>query len=684
MDIQKTFLMTRFLIILLCGLWFNAQGQEAVQWASRVIEVSSELQDADDASNKQYKATQALGKPNKLPATGKSPCAWSPASATNPAGEFIKVGFDKPMVIQQIAIAENHNPGAITHIYLYDESGKEYPAIYQNTNITNLHGGRMFRINIQPTNYKVAAIKLQLNPLKINDIPQIDAIGISNSNTPIEAVIKLADELHINDKAENLGSNINSKYQEVSPIISPDGKTLYFTRYNHPDNIGDEKRQDVWYAERQADGNFGPAKNIGPPINTDHHNSSFSITPDGSKMLLNNIYNADGTMTKGLSITTLGRDGQWGNPQPVTIENYYNKNRYSEFCLSADGKILLMTAQRDDSFGGKDLYVSFKKGENLFSTPKNLGPIVNTADSETSPFLAADNTTLYYATAGLSGYGSYDIFVTRRLDDSWLRWSEPENLGPSINTPNWDAYFNLTASGEYAYFTSYHNAIGDGDIFRIKLSEKEKPKPVALVKGVVYDAITKKPINAEINYQTTPKNDSLSGTASTRGSSGEYQVVLQMGNDYALRAEAKGFFAADESITLATTADYSEITKDFYLMPVQKGQTVRLQNIFFVRAKDELMEESFPELDRLSRTMLDNPTMVIELQGHTEPFGDKKELLKLSEKRVIAVRKYLSNAGVEESRVQYKAFGGKKPINTGRSEEARAINRRVEVKVLEQ
>ncbi|TAF67852.1 MAG: flagellar motor protein MotB [Cytophagales bacterium] len=674
-------------LLFILSFWFlNLHAQDIqVQWASKVIAVSSE--DNSDSLMQQYRAKQVLGKPNKLPASGLSPCAWSPLTDSNPQGEWIKVAFDVPMPIQQVAIAENFNPGAITQIFLYDESGTEYPAIYQNLNITNIGGGRMFNIVIAPTSYNVAAIKLVLSTMKVNGVNQIDAIAISNSREPIRAEINIAEtavtDKEIKSTPENLGININSEVQEVSPVIAPDGKTIYFTRLKHPGNLGPDKKQDVWFALAETDSTFQMAQNIGSPINTIHHNSSFSITPDGNKMLLNNVYLPDGTLSKGLSITTKIDNNTWGMPKEVVINDYYNNNRYSEFCLSANGQVLLMTTERRDTYGGKDIYVSFLQGDGTWSRPKNLGNKVNTPDNETSPFLATDGLTLYYSTAGMSGYGSNDIFVTRRLDDSWENWSEPENLGASINTPNWDAYFSIPANGKYAYYSSYHNSKGDADIFRVKLSDKNKPKPVVLITGTVYNDKTKEPMGADIIYEILGTSDKV-GQATANAQTGTYKIVLPIEKLYSIHAEAKGFFPIDDNIDLTNITEYTEIKKDLYLAPIIRGESFRLNNIFFVRAKAELLPESFPELHRLAITMKENSTMIIELHGHTEPFGDAKELKRLSEDRVIAVKNYLVGEGVESIRISYKAFGGSKPISTEKTEEARALNRRVEVKILHQ
>jgi outer membrane protein OmpA-like peptidoglycan-associated protein len=657
------------------------QAQTKIQWASKLVGYSSEFKDPLMIQSPEFRAKQILGKPNKLPAFGDSPCAWAPSTKDSINPEWIKVSFDEPMPIEQIAIAENYNPGAITHVYVYDLSNTEY-LLYKNLNVGPITAkGRMWHI-YQHTDYSVKSVKIVLNSAKVPGFNQIDAVAISNTTTPVEAEINLAKNLDLKSKPENLGPNINSRYLEVAPMVTPDGKSIYYTRSQHPENTGSPDKQDVWYAEIKSDGNFGIAKNLGSPINTAHHNSSFSITPDGNSMLVNNIYHADGTLEKGLSIARRIDGNRWDKPEKIVIQGYYNRDAFSEFCLSQDGKVLLMTAQRNDSQGGNDMYFSRIQPDGSWSTPENLGAVVNTPDSETSPFLASDGKTLYYSTSGLSGYGSNDIFVSRRLDDTWKNWSEPQNLGPEINSPLWDAYFSISAKADYAYFTSYHNSMGESDIFRVKLSEQNKPDPVALIQGKVYNAKTKNPIKADIIYELLPGGQDV-GSASSNPETGAYKVVLPLDKKYGIHAEAQGFFEVDENIDLTGKTQYEEINKDLYLVPVEVGTTVRLNNIFFERTKFNLLAESYPELERLIGFMKKNPTVEIRLEGHTEIFGQKKDQMNLAENRVKSVKRYLvETGGIESARIELKSFGGTRPVCTELTEDCRALNRRVEIRFL--
>ncbi|MCX6223665.1 MAG: hypothetical protein NTV01_02745, partial [Bacteroidia bacterium] len=188
--------------------------------------------------------------------------------------------------------------------------------------------------------------------------------------------------------------------------------------------------------------------------------------------------------------------------------------------------------------------------------PRNMGPDINTFGSECTPYLAADNTTLYFATNARPGFGGHDLFMTRRLDDTWAAWSEPENLGPNINTPRWDAYFTIPASGEYCYLVSTDNSLGREDIFRTKVSEAAKPNPVALIKGLVYKNNTSEFLEADITYFDLETNQVI-GTARSNPVNGTYQISLPAGHKYSYNAKRDEFFSVSENIDLLDMQVYA-------------------------------------------------------------------------------------------------------------------------------
>lgn len=645
-----------------------------VQWASRVVSVSSQLK-----TRGQYSSFQLLGKPNILSLAGDSnPCSWAATidgqqtTITPTLKEHLRVGFAQPVQARQIAVAENLNPGAIGEIIVYGTKG-EQDTVYRTTPGPVSAKWRMLNVFFEPPPFLVSEVELVVYTGMILGWNEIDAVAIGTSTDSIRADINLVPGL-VPHSPENLGSRINSEYDEFFPIISPDGKTLFISRNDHPNNIGGRKT-DIWYSDLEPDGYWGPLTNIGPPLNNKNTNFVCSIMPDGNTMLVGNLYYGNGGTGPGISITNRTANG-WSFPQALTINNFHNRGQYVNYFLAADSRTMLMALERDETYGGNDVYVSFLLDDGNWSTPLNVGRTINTAGNESTAFLAPDNRTLYFSSEGHNGFGGHDIFMSRRLDDTWLKWSEPQNLGSGINTRDWDAYFSIPASGEYAYFVSNANSFGGSDIFRIPLSEALRPRPVVLMSGTVLDAKTGKPIEADIVVQTLIEGTPVA-QARSNPTTGKYALSLPAGDVYSFYAQAPNYFAVNESIDLLNQSAYEEQSRDLRLVPVEAGQSVDLNNIFFETGKWEILPSSAMELERIVGLLKENPRMAITVLGHTDDVGSEQDNQRLSEKRASAVVDYLANKGIKKSRMKFKGMGEAKPVD----EANRTKNRRVEFRI---
>lgn len=501
---------------------------------------------------------------------------------------------------------------------------------------------------------------------------EVDYIKISKRPLSIN-VVENADEIGLRIK---LDSSINSKHDELAPILSADGQKMYVCRYNHPENIA--KGSDIWVAERLQNNQWSALKNIGRPLNNEGANFVVSVSPDNNSLMVANHYKADGSPSgNGLSITYKTTKG-WSVPKAMKIRNYYNKDRYVGYFLCSDNKTLILSVRRDDSEGQKDLYVSFLKEDETWSVPLNMGKTVNTFENEANPFVAADGKTLYFASKGHWGYGAHDIFVCKRLDDTWTNWSPPKNLGPKINTAKEDLSFYLTAKGDLAYLSS------GGDIWSIE--NPEKPEPIVLIRGRVFNAKTKQPMAVPIHYQNLSKlgaNGTATdlGVASSDPITGAYQIVLPAGAQYGYQAEKEGFYPISNFINLVDLNDYEEQTVDLYLTPIERGKEVRLNNLFFEFDKAVLKTTSYAELNRLAKVLKNTKSSSIEIGGHTDDKGTSTYNLELSKERAAAVVTYLIGKGVDAARLKAIGYGESKPLVKNSSEENRAINRRVEFKI---
>ncbi len=477
----------------------------------------------------------------------------------------------------------------------------------------------------------------------------------------------------------NLGPAVNTTWDDFVPLISADGKTLYFTRAIPPKREEMEYDLDIYSSKRQPDGTWSTAEPLGPPLNTWDLNEMLSISPDEHTALLGRQYRDDGDTQNGFSISHLGPEG-WSVPVDVEFDEYVNNSRMRSASLCADGKTLLLAIEADDSRGSLDLYVSFMDEEGEFSEPMNLGDDLNTEELEASPFLAPDGATLYFSSAGHGGYGNNDIFMSRRLDETWKRWSPPVNLGPQVNGPQYDASYTISAAGDFAYMVSYRNTTGGKDIFEVPLKSEVQPLATVLVTGHAIDARTRKPIAASIRYEQLSDGREI-GWATALQDEG-YSIALPTGGRYGVRAEAPGYYALGDSLDLSDLKRYREERRDLYLIPIVVGETVRLNNVFFESGSADISPLSFPELNRVAAMMEENSGLRISISGHTDNVGAESDNLRLSRDRSRAVVEYLLARGIDADRLQSEGYGSTRPTSTNDTPEGRRLNRRVEFTVV--
>ena len=667
-------------VVISFGLWLcyaMVYGQN-VQWAGRVIGVSSEGK--GEAYGQQYRASQALGRPSKLPQMGETVCAWAPLYPDSPNEEWIHVGFTKPMHARQVIVGECVNPGSVVRVIAYDERGTEYP-VYQATAAPR--NEPVLNIILKDTSIAIASVKVYLNTGALKGPNQIDAIGLSDSPTALAVEINVSKGTPKDLQKENLGKTINTTGQEVAPVIAPDGRTLYFTRNFNKGNVGSANKQDVWFSVLESGGIWSEATNIGSPINNDGDNAISGMSTDGRTIYLINVYRPDGGLSFGISKSIRSKNG-WSFPVECKITNNYNlhKDNQLEFTVSPDGKTMILAVQRKDTEGNRDLYVSFLQDNRIWTEPRTLGPTLNTADFESSPFLAADSRTLYFTSGGHPGFGKGDIFVTRRLDDTWTNWTAPENLGSSINTGEWDGYFTIPAAGDFAYLSSRANSLGEDDIFRLKLFAAIKPDPVAIISGQVLDAQSKKPVSSEVVSGLLLDKNKEVAKVDYDPETGEYKMILPTQTSYNLTAIKDGYFPATETLDLSKDKRFRDIKRNLYLIPIQPGQKIVMREVLFEQSKFALLPGADTELNRVVEMLNKYPDMELLVEGHTDNQGEWEPNMKLSEDRVRVVKEYLTSKGIVDKRIQTKAWGPSKPIASNETEEKRKQNRRVEFTIL--
>ncbi len=500
---------------------------------------------------------------------------------------------------------------------------------------------------------------------------------------------------------------INSIYDDYCPVVTADESELFFTSRrlgpsgDKKDKLDGKYYEDIYvahYENRQ----WQEAVNVGPSISTKDHDATVGISPDGQSML---IYR------KGdLYISYLAGD-QWTKPVklPGAINTDDNEN---SACFSPDGNSIYFVRGRSHDpnvVSNGDIYVCRKvKGE--WTEGKSLGKPINTPLDEDGVFMHADGKTLYFSSKGHKGLGGFDIYKSVLKNNG--TWSEPENLGIPINTPDDDIYFVLSASGRRAYYSTVReDGMGETDIYLLTLLGPEKTlflsnednlmasitnpmKEVSIeknveiktirltvVKGTITDKETMLPLEASIDIIDNEKNQILT-TLKSNSKTGRYLLTLPSGKNYGIPVRAENYLFHSENFDIPATTDYQEITKDIALVTYSVGSKVVLRNIFFDYNKSTLRPESESELERLKKLLDDLPNLKIEISGHTDNHGTHDFNIQLSNDRSKAVVDYLISKGIASNRLKYRGAAYDEPIATNTTDEGRQLNRRVEFKVL--
>jgi len=670
-------------------LTLYSQSQE-IQWACRVVNTNDNKKESGTIRG-------LLGVPNVYPQYMIGYSSWIIGNEDDRSESkdlvFVKVQFCKTLFAQQVIVAENYNPGAIKQIAVYDNRGNKkivYEAIPKEENLKT----RMFSVTFDPLPYETEFVTILAEPGKISGINCIDAIGICAYKGPVKPEINLYNDPDFIPTLKLLGPSINTSHDEYLPIITLDGNTLFFARDGDPSNIGKSKG-DIWFSKKDAAGNWSKAENIGKPLNNPDYNFVASTLDNGNMLLLGNSYLGNGNRSgEGASFSSKTRTG-WSKPENIEIANYLNNNPNASFFMANNKKVLLMAIEDNDhSFGQQDIYVSFhNEKNNTWSAPLNLGPDINTINEESNVFLAPDGLTMYFVSNGYFGYGGFDVYISRRLDDTWQKWTKPQNLGPVVNSPDDEMSFCISADGRTAYGYKYFNLRKNYDIYTIDIQKRPQPMnakdsiaremqklnpDIILIEGTVVNSSTNKMMGAILKYENILRK-SESGRSFASEETG-YKMNLKKTDTYHITAEARGFFNQSKTITANS---FTKEDLQFQLTPIEIGQVVKLSNLLFTQGKHDFLESSYSELDKIVRFLEDNRTVVIRIEGHTDNQGDLKKNLLLSEKRVLSVKTYLVSKGVESKRIQIKAFGGSKPIASNSTEDTRKLNRRVEFVVVD-
>ncbi|MGE5518348.1 MAG: OmpA family protein [Candidatus Dadabacteria bacterium] len=468
---------------------------------------------------------------------------------------------------------------------------------------------------------------------------------------------------------QNLGDGVNSSESEYFPSMPITGKTLIFTRVHNG--------QEDFYASEKVGNAWGKAERLNGSINTSLNEGAQNISQDGNWLVFTGCNRPGGAGSCDLYISYLTNTG-WS--EAINLGGKINTDQWeSQPSLSPDKRDLYFASRRFGGLGGSDIYVSHMQANGRWGEPENLGVDINTKADEFSPFIHADNQTLFFASNGLPGYGGEDLYVVRKGPDG--KWGKPENLGYPINTINTENTLFVAADGKTAYLASDRkDSKGQMDIYSFELRQDIRPIKTLWVKGKVYDKKTALGLPSSVELIDLATKQTLSRVQTDE--TGNYLVTLPLGKDYAFNVNRQGYLFYSDNYSLKEKSPDSTYEKNIPLEPIEVNASIVLRNIFFDFRKFELKPESQVELDKVIQLLQDNPSVKIQIEGHTDNIGTAADNQKLSENRARAVVNYLVSKGISAGRLTSKGYGATQPIASNNTDEGRAQNRRTELKVI--
>ncbi|MDI1355877.1 MAG: OmpA family protein [bacterium] len=489
----------------------------------------------------------------------------------------------------------------------------------------------------------------------------------------------------------NMGGAVNSAQNEYFPSITADERYFLYTRRLPCSDCMSGGQEDLFIAKADQKGVWSES-HVVAELASKGNEGAPSISADGNYMFITMSQEMGGGYMGGLAqgfgscdiFYTQKINGRWA--KPVNLGTRINSAMWeSQPSFSSDGKTLYFvrgTPQRNGTVKGIDIYYSVVGDDGKFSQAERLSSVINTKREEQSVFIHPDNQTLYFASDGHVGLGGSDIFMSKKNADG--SWAEPVNLGFPINSSRDENSLLVSPSGKLAYFASdREGGMGGLDLYQFEVPQDMKPEKITYVKGKVYNATSKQPLEA--SFELIDLETQKLVTRSYSQANGEFLVTLNSNKNYLVNVSKDGFLFYSDNFSLKeVVADFNKPYQlDIPLQPIAIDVAVELKNIFFDVDKWDLKPESKVELEKLVSFLNKNPSLKIELGGHTDNTGDKKANLTLSSNRAKAVNDYLVTTGkIKAERLTFKGYGDTKPKVPNDTPENKAKNRRTEFKIV--
>jgi outer membrane protein OmpA-like peptidoglycan-associated protein len=498
--------------------------------------------------------------------------------------------------------------------------------------------------------------------------------------------VEIEDYSQFNPPPKRLSNRVNHQADDYHPFISIDGSRLYFTstRIGGMDSSGRQGifSEDFWYSVSQKEADWGQAKNLGYPLNTIDSEGAGTLSGGGTVLYFSAYAREDGQGDCDLYFSELDSTGwsvskNMGQPLNSTAWD-------SHPAISEEGDWLIFSSNRPGGYGGTDLWGSHRNANGVWDLPVNLGPTINTYADESGPFLHADGRSLYFASDGHPGFGSQDIFYS--VIENGI-WGKPVNLGPPINTPDPDLSFVVPGSGGIGYFASRRNNLPSLDLYKTEVPQCCRPEIQIIISGRIIDAESKKTLVARVRLEDM---EGLQETQDQFSKSAGNFVFAQSPGNWLISSSCPGYLFGSKLVNVAEIdgesvdwQDEKEIWVELELLPLKVGMIHLIENVHFDFDQSDIAGRDLPELKSILELLQINPTLKIEIRGHTDDIGDEKYNIELSQKRADIVRDWLLSEGIKTQRIVAQGYGKSNPKADNSQESGREINRRTEFRIIE-
>lgn len=473
-------------------------------------------------------------------------------------------------------------------------------------------------------------------------------------------------------------AGISTNDDEYLGTLSPDGEHFYFTRRKDvvdqgPFSHGEKVSKEFFSFSNKKGGHFGPGEPLPPPFNMALSEGSPTINITNDMLIFTKLVSTSGYHNYDLYYSEF-IDGEWTEPKSLGPNINRTDSWESQASLSSDGKVLFFASDRPGSYGGSDIWYSQRNSDGTWRKPVNLGPTINTPENERSPFLHTDSKTLYFSSSGHDGMGGQDIFFSK-LDEK-NRWTTPTNIGYPINSENDEVDFFVSLDGKTGYFSSNNIDNKDWNIYEFELYEAARPHVMMIVKGKV-TADDGDLEGATVEIRDTATN--VIATGIVNANSGNYAVATEVKKEdpqpiiVTVKKEGHSY---DSQVITPEQMNAPIVTKDAEVKAIETGKVCDLRDIYFETNSYKLTKSSNVIIALFVEFLKDNPTVKVEIQGHTDNIGNDDDNLKLSELRAKAVYDQVLSKGIPADRLRYKGYGESQPIADNSTPLGRAKNRR--------